>query len=155
MSFEMAEADKYIGVHDGTADLRLFHQFPALYRDADIIGSLQAIADNNMAARRQKTEPVLIGRAQMLQRVFPSSHIQGVAVCEEGAAAQFLNHIRHRFGVIRTQERKIPRLAEMDLDRGHLFLKIDLPDPCFPDQLLKLLRKIRPRKGTHVCEINF
>ena len=91
----------------------------------------------------------------MLQRVFPSSHIQGVAVCEEGAAAQFLNHIRHRFGVIRTQERKIPRLAEMDLDRGHLFLKIDLPDPCFPDQLLKLLRKIRPRKGTHVCEINF
>ena len=40
MSFEMGQADKDIGIHNGTADFGFFYVFAALYGYIDIIGAL-------------------------------------------------------------------------------------------------------------------
>src|SRR5699024_7176869 len=46
MSLEMTQTDEHICIHNSLSDLRLFDQSSSLNRNADIIGSFQAIPDN-------------------------------------------------------------------------------------------------------------
>ena len=64
----------------------------------------------------------------MVQRVLASAHVQGVAVGQEGLAAQLLDHFDHHGGIVGTQIRQVARLAEVDLDGGILVGEINLAD---------------------------
>ena len=91
----------------------------------------------------------------MLQCVLAPAHIQCVAVRQEGTSSQLFHHVRDRLRIVWTEKRKIPRLSEVNFNRCHFLLKINVPYPGLSDQFLQLFRKIRARKRTHVCKINF
>ena len=100
MPLEVAETDKYVRIHNGTANLCFLYQRTAFYRNTDIIRPLQPVSDNDVTARGQQIKPILIRGAQMLQRVFSPPHIERVAVREERTPAQFFHNIRHSFCVV-------------------------------------------------------
>ena len=74
----------------------------------------------------------------MLQGVLPAAGVHGVAVGEEGAAAQLLHHVHHRPGIVGPEEAHVAQLAEVHLDGHELAVQVQLLDPGRPDQLLQL-----------------
>ncbi len=120
VALEMGQADKHVGVHNGPADLGLLHIFAPLYRDLHVVGALQAVADEDGAAHRQRRKAVLPGALQVLQGVFPAAGVHGVAVGEEGLAPQLLDHVHHSPGVVGPQVADVAQLAEVQFD-GHKF----------------------------------
>ena len=80
----------------------------------------------HMAAGGEGGEAVFIGGVQVVQGVFPAAHVQGVAVGEEGLAAQLLHQVGHHLGVVGPQEGQVARLAKVDFNGGVLVGKIDV-----------------------------
>ncbi len=62
----------------------------------------------------------------MVERVFAPADVERVAVGQKGLAAALLDEVRDRFCPVRAQEREVARLAEVELDRGELFIEVDL-----------------------------
>ena len=91
----------------------------------------------------------------MIQRILASADIQGVAVGEEGLAAQLLHEICHRLGPVGPQEGQIARFTKVHFDGHELPVEIDLAHPGgFHEAgqlLLEILVEIRPQ----ICPINF
>ena len=141
MAFEMIERNKHIRVHHRPADLGFLHIF-SVYRHQRLIGSLQAVGDQHMAACGKRRESVLIGRIQMIQRILPSAHIQGIAVGKEGLSAQLLHRIHNHRRIVGTQESQVPGLPKMHLDSCIFPVKINLVHPRSQDQPLQLLGQI-------------
>ena len=91
----------------------------------------------------------------MVEGVFAPPYIEGIAVGEEGPAAQFLDRIRHRLGKVRAQKGKVSRLAKVDFDGGVLVFKVDVANPRLFDKLLQLLQQILSGFSPHIGKINF
>ena len=104
VAFEVGQADDDVGIHDGVADLGVLHQLAVVYRHCHLVGASQAVTDDDGTAAGDVVEPVLCRCQQVLQGVLPATRIEGVAVGEEGLAAQLLHHVHHRSGVVGTQE---------------------------------------------------
>ena len=155
MALEVAQADEDVRVHDGPADLGGLHILPALNRDLDVVAPLQAVGDDHLTAGRVGGEAVLIGALNVLQGVFPPPGVQGVAVGQERQAAQGLDHVGHPLGVVGPQVGQVARLPEVDLDGGHLVVKVDVADSGGADQLLQLVQLADADLGAQVGEINF
>ena len=141
MALEVGQGDEHIRVHHRPADLGLLHIFAPRHGDLHIVGALQAVADEDGAAHRQRSKAVLPGALQVLQGVLPAAGVHGVAVGEEGAAAQLLHHIHHRPGIVGAEKAHIAQLAEVHLDGHKLAVQIQLLDPGRPDQLFQLGRQ--------------
>ena len=141
MAFEVIEGDEHIRVHHRPADLGFLHIFPVNGHQR-LVRPLQAVGDQHMAACGKRRESVLIGRVQMIQRILPSAHIQGIAVGKEGLPAQFLHSIHYYRRVVGPQESQVPRLSKMHLDSCIFPVKINLIHPRRQDQPLQLLRQI-------------
>ena len=62
----------------------------------------------------------------MLQRVFAAADIERVAVGDEGLTAAFLDEVGDDLGIVRTQERQVAELAEVQLDGDEFAVKVDL-----------------------------
>ena len=142
MALEMAEGDEHIRVHDGASDLGFLHIFSALHGNQDLIRPLQAVGDDHVTARGKRRKAVLISRIQMIQRVFSSAHIQGVAVGQKRLSAQLLHHLHHHGRIVGPQEGQISGLSEMDLNGRILVLEIDAADARRLYQPFQLLRKV-------------
>lgn len=68
----------------------------------------------------------------MLERVFAAADIERVAVGDEGPAAAFFDKIGDDLGIVRTQERQVAELTEVQLDGDELAVKVDLGNSDFP-----------------------
>ena len=66
MAFKMGQADKYIGIHNSTADLGFFYIFPAFYRHIYIICTFQAIANKDGTSYSQRCKSIFPCTFQML-----------------------------------------------------------------------------------------
>ena len=100
-------------------------------------------------------KPFSQAHIQVIQCVFAAAGIEGVAVGQEGRAAQLLDHVRHRLGVVGPQEGQVAQLAKMHFDGGKLIFKINVSDARPAHQLLQLLRQGRPAgMGSEITEIN-
>ena len=108
-----------------------------------------------MASRGKRGETVLICRIHMVQRIFPSAHIQGIAVGKERFAAQFFNHLYHNRRIIRAQICQISRLPKMDFDCRIFFREINLADTRRFYQTFQLLREVFVKRCPHICVIYF
>ena len=119
-----------------------------------IVVAPQAVANDDLAAGGQRRKAVLKCRVQMLQRILPPTGIQGVAVGQEGHAAQALDHIGNHLGIVGPQEGQVARLSKVHLDGHQLVVKIDLPNPGGADQLFQLVEQVLARTAAQVRVIN-
>ena len=90
VAFEMIHGKEDIRVHNSPSDLCLFDVFTSFYRDIYVVGSFQTIGDQHMTAGIVGIKAVLVCTFDVIQRIFASAHIEGVAVGQEGPAAQMV-----------------------------------------------------------------
>ncbi len=139
MPLEVIQGDHNIGIHNGSADHGLFHIFAAPHRHGNLVGALESVRDDYMAAGGIGRKAIDIGGFQVIQRIFPGTDIHGVGIGEEGFAAQILNEIHHHPGIARAQIGHVAQFTEMDLN-GHIFvLEVDLIHPRRQQQPCQLL----------------
>ena len=156
MPLEVVERNDDIGVHDGAPDPRLLEQFAVRHRHGNIVGPLEAVADDDVTAGRVGRKSVEISGLDMFESVFPGADIEGIAVGEEGAAAALLDLVRDGAGEVGAQEREVARLAEVNFNRGETILKIDRIDSGPFDQCGEFLLEVLPfRTNPHIGEIYF
>ena len=156
MPLEVVERNDDIGVHDGAPDPRLLEQFAVRHRHGNIVGPLEAVADDDVTAGRVGRKSVEISGLDMFESVFPGADIEGIAVGEEGAAAALLDLVRDGAGEVGAQEREVARLAEVNFNRGETILKIDRIDSGPFDQCGEFLLEVLPfRANPHIGEIYF
>ena len=75
MPFKMRQTDKYIRIHHGTSDLRFLYVLSSLYRNFNIIRSLQAVSDNHRTSDTQRCKSILPCTVKMLQCVLSTTRI--------------------------------------------------------------------------------
>lgn len=108
MAFKVREADHDIGIHECPTDLGLAHVLAALDRDECLVGTLEAVGDDDLATRGIRGKAVLIGGIDVLERVFTATDVERVTVGEEGLATQLLHDIRDGAGVVGAQKLRLP-----------------------------------------------
>ena len=155
MALEMVQRDDDIRIHNGTADFRAFDILAACYGDIHIVRTLQAVADDDMAAGGIGGKAVEVGSFQMVQGIFPGTDVHGIAVGEEGLAAQILDNIHQNPGIAGTQVGHIAQLAKVNLNGDKLVFKIDLVDTGGENQTGQLLGQRLGSTGAEICKINF
>ena len=154
VALEVVQADDHIRVHDGPADLGVLHVLAALHGYLGLVGALQTVGNDDLAAGGLGGEAVFHSGVHVLQRVLAAAHIQGVAVGQKRPAAQLLDHIGHGLGVVGPQVSQVARLTKVDLDGNELALHIDLTDTRGADQLLQLIQQVHAGLCPQVGEID-
>ena len=152
---EVGQADEDVGIHDGAADEGALEVVAAFQGHFHLVGALEAVGDDHLAAGAQGREAVLLGGGQMFQGVLAAAHIQGVAVGQEGAPAQGGHFVGHHLGEVGTQEGQVARLTEMDLDGHELVVHVDAVDAGLFDQFFQLVQQAGAHGAAHVGEIDF
>ena len=99
--FKMGECQENIGIHDGTSDLGFFDIFTAFNRNEHIIGSFQAVTDQNMTSGGIWSESVQIGTLDMIQCILAAAYIEGITVCQIRFSTQFFYKIYNSSCIIR------------------------------------------------------
>ena len=136
---EVVQGDDDIRVHNGPADIGLFHIFAAVDGHGHIVGALQTVGNQHMGAGGVGGEAVEIGGFQMIQSILPGADVQCVGIGEEGLAPQILDDVNEDTGVAAAQVSHVPQLAEVNFDGHKLVLKINLVDSGGEDQPGQLL----------------
>lgn len=108
MALKVREADHDIGIHECLADLGLVHVLAALDRNERLVGTLESVGDDDLAARGIRGKAILVGGVDVLERIFAATHIERVAVGKEGLAAQLLHDIRNGAGIVGAQKLRLP-----------------------------------------------
>ena len=155
VALEVGKADEHVRVHDGPADFGLLHVLAAFHGDQHLVGALQPVGDDHMAAGGVRVEAVDIGGLQVVQGVLPPAHVQRVAVRQEGLAPLGLDEVRHGPGPVGPEVGQVSRLAEVHLDGDEFVLHINLAEPGGHHQPGQLLGQVLPPAGAaEICEIN-
>ena len=154
MALKVGEADHDIGIHERLADLGLVHVLAALDRDERLVGALEAVGDDDLAACGVRGETVLIGSVNVLECVFAATDVERVAVGEKGLAAQFLHDVRDGAGVVGAQKAQIAQLAKVNLDSDELVLKVNLLDTGAADEALELVELALASMRAQVGEVH-
>ena len=150
VALEVREGDHDVRVHEGVADLGLVHVLAVLHRDEGLVGALEAVGYDHLAAGGVRGEAVLVRAVDVLERVLATAHVERVAVREEGLAAQLLDHVGHGARVVGSQEAEVAQLAKVDLDGHELVLKVNLLDAGAADEALELVELALARVGAQV-----
>ena len=154
MTLKVGETDHDIGIHERLTDLGLAHVLATLDRDERLVGALEAVGDDDLATRGIRGKAVLVGGVDVLERVFAATHIERIAVGEEGLAAQLLHDIRDGAGVVGAQKAQVAQLAKVNLDGDELVLKVDLLDTGVTDEALELVELALASMRAQVGEVH-
>ena len=139
MPLEVVQGDDDVGIHDGSADPGGLGVLAAFHGDRYIVGALQTVGDQHMAAGGEGGEAVEVCGFQMIQSVLPGAYIHGVGVGEEGLASQILHQIHDDLGVVGADVGQVAQFTEVDLDGNELVFEIDLVEAGGHDQPSQLL----------------
>ena len=148
---EMGERDKDIRVHDRAADLGILHMDAARHGHLHVVGPLEAVGDDDLAAGRERAETVCCRRVQVVERVFSLSDIQRVAVCEEGLATRLSHEVGDDARIVGAQEAQVAGLPEMHLDRHELVREVHVGKTRLAAEPLQHLRAARLAMGAEVA----
>ena len=154
MPLEVAQGDDDVGIHHRPANHGLVHIFAAPDGNGHIVGALQTVGNNHMAAGGVGGEAVEIGGFQVIQGVFPGADIHGVGIGQEGLAAQILYEIHHHPGIAGAQIGHIAQLTEVNLDGNILALEVDLIHPGGQQQPCQFLGQGFAAGGAEIGKIN-
>ena len=155
MPLEVRQGDEDVGIHDGAADFGFLYISAAFHRDQGLIGAFQTVGNDHMAAGGEGRKAVGVGCVHVVQGIFASADIQGVAVGQERFAAQFFDDLDHHGGVVGPQVSQVAGFTKMDLDGGKFVVEINLPDAGGFDQPFQLLGQVLIERGTQVGKIYF
>ena len=97
---EMGKCQENIGIHDGASDLGFFDIFTTFNRNEHVIGSFQAVADQDMTSGCIWSESVQIGTLNMIQCILAAAYIEGITVCQIRLSTQFFYKICNSSGII-------------------------------------------------------
>ena len=143
-----------IGVHDGLADLGLLHK-GKVDGNEGLVGALDAVGDDDVRAGLQRREAVEVGGVHMIEGVLPAADVEGVAVGEEGFAAELADIVHHDLRILRAQVGKVAELAEVDLDGGVFVREIDVLKTGGLHEPVQFLRESLVRRGVEIGEPYF
>ncbi len=153
---KMREAYEYIRVHDRPADPGFLHVFAPGHGNRDIVGTLEAVADDYRTARRKRAEAILPGAFQVLQGVLALTRIHGIAVGQKGKAAQVLDRIGDGLGVVGPQITDVAQFSEVHFYGDEFPLEIDPIDARGLDQLFQFGGEPVPEGyGAEIRKVNF
>ena len=141
MALEVGQADEHVRIHNRAADLRRLEILAAVYRHFNVVGALQAIADQYGTVDGQGRKAVLPGALEVLQSIFAAAGIERVAVGQKGLAAQLLHNIHNGAGIVGAQIADVAQLAKVYFDGDELAVQIEIGNAGSPDQLLQLGRQ--------------
>ena len=136
MAFKVSQADEDVGVHNGPANLCFFYVFPIFNGYFYFIGTAQAVADDDLTARRDRVVAVQVGTVQMFQGMLAAARIEGITVRQERFAAQFLHQVGYGFDVLRADRGQAAQFAEVHFDGHELAIHVDLIDTGTAAQFL-------------------
>ena len=154
MALKVRKADHDVGVHECLADLGLAYVLAALDRDERLVGTLEAVGDDNLATRGIRGKAILISGVDVLERVFAATDIERVAVGEEGLAAQLLHDVCDGAGVVGAQKAQIAQLAKVNLNGDELVLKVDLLNTGAANEALELVELALASMRAQVGEVH-
>ena len=155
MALEVVQGDDNIGIHNGPADFCRFHILAAHHRHVYIVGALQAVGNEDMAAGGVGGKAVQVSSFQVIQGVFPGADVHGVGIGEERLAAQILYQIHDDPGVAGTQMGHVAQFAKVNLN-GHKFvLEVDLIHAGAQAQPGQFLGQCLRCTGAEIGKINF
>ena len=156
VALEVAQADKYICVHNGATNLCSLHILSALDGYIYIVRTLQIIANNNGTANGHRSKTILPRAVEVLDGVLATTWIHCVAVSKEGLAPQLLNHIYQCARIVGAQVADVTQLAEVELDGYELAVHINIAQTRLEDKFLELGgHTVTASLGAEVCEIYF
>ena len=144
----MGQGDEHVGIHDGPADLGVFHILAALHRDFHLVGALEAVGNDDMTACGVGGKAVDIGGLNMVQSVLPTAHVQGVAVRQEGFSALALHQVGHYLGPVGPQIGQVARLTEVHFNGDEFPLHVNVAEAGGHHQAGQLLGQVFPPTGT-------
>ena len=152
---EMVERNDDVRVHHRAADLRGLHVAPARHGHLHVVRPLQAVGDEGVDPRDEGVVAVLVGRVEMVEGVLAPADVEGVAVGDEGLAAQFLDQVADRARVVRPQEGQVARLAEVQLHGHEAALEVEAAEAGLQHEFAQFrLQAVTHRHGVHVGEPN-
>lgn len=154
MALKVSEADHNVGIHERLTDLGLAHVLAALDRDERLVGTLEAVGDDDLATRSIRGKAVLVGGIDVLECVFAATDIERIAVGEEGLAAQLLHDVGDGAGVVGAQKAQVAQLAKVNLNGDELVLEVDLFDTGVTDEALELVELALASMRTQVGEVH-
>ena len=155
MAFEMTQGNDNIRIHDGVADFCSLHIRSTNHGNFNIIGSLQAVRNHNVAAHRQRIESVGIGAVHVLQCIFTAAHIQRVAIRQERLSAVFLDEVHNHLCIVGAEICHVARLTEVNFNCRKLIFKINFAHTGGGNQTVQLFQQVIPEMNPKICIINF
>ena len=155
MSLEVGQGNEDVGVHDGAADESALEFRAVFQRYFHVVGTLQTVADDDLAAGAQGGESVFIRGIEMLKSMLAAADVQGVAVGKEGASAEGLHPVDHGAGEVGAKEGEVPRFAEVHFDGHELVFEVDGFDAGGSHELVELVQQTGADLAAHVGKIDF
>ena len=154
MALEVRHRDEDVGVHDGTADLGLLDELAAHDRYLDVVRALETVGDDDVAAGAERVEAVGVRGVEVVEGILAAAHVEGVAVGEEGLAAELADEVDDDLDVIGAQVGRATRLAEVQLDRHELVVEVDGLDAGLAAEAIELDEGALPSVGAEVGEVD-
>ena len=154
MALKVGEADHDVGIHERLTDLGLAHVLATLDRDERLVGTFEAVGDDDLATRGIRGKAVLVGGIDVLERVFAATDVERVAVGEEGLAAQLLHDVCDGAGVVGAQKAQVAQLAKVNLDGDKLVLEVDLLNAGAANEALKFVELALASMRAQVGEVH-
>lgn len=154
VTLEVAHGDNDVGIDYGSAYLG---SLAILSIDGyfAVVGSLEAIGNDNGALSRYGVIAILHGTLQVIYGIGTTTGVEGIGVGEEGTTTQRTHDSCHAGCILRTQIGHIARLAKVYLDGGKLILKIDVGNTGLAHYSFHLVDEVALRRGAHIGKIDF
>ena len=155
VTFKMCEGDEDVRIHNRPSDVSFGAVFTVRNRNKNIVGSAQAVTDEDLTSGGNGIEAVQAGAFEMFKRILAAARIKRVAVCQERHASVFFDDIRNNLCVVRAQKGEISEFSEMHLDGDELAVHVDFFHAGFFDQTGKLFSERNTDFCSEIGEVNF
>ena len=150
MALEVRQGDQNVCVHQRSAHEGGFAVFPVGHGNFNIVGAAQAVSNDDVAAGGDGVEAVELRIGQVVNGVGEGTGVEGVAVRQEGHAAQLLHHVGNRLHIVGAEIGTVAQLAEVHFDGDKLVVKINLFNARCADELLQLGALANPDLGPKI-----
>ena len=154
VALEVRERDDHVGVYERAADVRLLHVLAVGERDGHVVRALESVGDDDVAARGEGGESILVGDVDMVERVLALADVERVGVREEGTAAALAHEVHERLHPVRAQVAHVAGLAEVELDGDELVGEVDLAESGGLQQARELLLQVLGVRAAEVGEVD-
>ena len=155
VTLEVSQADKHIGVHNGSADLCILNIFTADNGNFNIVRTLESVTNDDGTTNGERSKTIFPSALKMLKRIFSASGIHGVAVRKERLTTKLFDYVNNSARIVGAQITDITKLTEMKLDRNEFAVEIKICKSCRFDQSFQFCGQSLTKLRTKIRKIYF